>query len=183
MNNQIKLETERLWIRQPSLEDTAAVARLANNWNVAKNLGTMPHPYTFEDAEIWFEKQAREQGINAFGFGLYLKEEEGSFIGIMSVFNLVLVKPELGFWLGEPYWGRGLMSEAIIALRDFVFGELEAPFLLSVHLSENPASGRIAEKAGLSDAGQVLLWSRALRKFMPGRKLKLERVDWERMYA
>jgi len=184
MNSPDTIITKRLVLKPLKDSDANQIAELANNINIAKNLGTMPHPYSIKDARAWIKRQNNERGIDHFHFGLFEKTDEAAKAGVkgvISVFNLIVTKPEYGFWLGEPFWGRGLMSEAAIGLRDFVFQQLNAPCLLSKHLLDNAASGRVAEKCGLKEIDHSMIWSRARGKFELGRTLKLERIDWERL--
>jgi len=184
MSNPETLSTKRLLLKPLTDSDAGKIAELANNRNVAKNLASMPHPYYIKDARDWIKRQNNERGLDHFHFGLFGLNDQGekqSVKGVISVFNLRIAQPEYGFWLGEPFWGQGLMTEAAIALRDFVFASLNAPCLLSKHLLENPASGRVVETCGLSETERSPLWSRIHGKFCPGRTLKLERIDWERL--
>ncbi len=174
------IATSRLNLKLPQIGDAKALAKLANNIKVSRNLGTMPHPYRLEDAVNWISHQKQVHGRNGFNYGIFGKSNS-DFMGIISIFNLMDNEPEYGFWLGEKYWGNGYISEAALALRDIVFEQLNAPFLLSKHMLDNPASGRVAEKCGLKEVERSALWSRALGAFLPGRILKLERIDWERL--
>ncbi len=172
--------TKRLTLKPLKDSDADQIAKLANNINVAQNLGSMPHPYHLKDAQAWIKRQNDERGLDHFHFGLFGNGRENAK-GVISVFNLRIAKPEYGFWLGELFWGQGFMAEAAIALRDFVFQELNAPCLLSKHLLDNPASGCVVEKCGLMEVERGQLWSPVRGKFRPSRTLKLERIDWERL--
>ena len=174
------ITTERLLLKLPQECDAPQIAELANNQQVSQNLGTMPFPYGLEDALGWIKQQTEVHGSNGYNFAIFEKSN-ATFMGTISIFNLMNGAPEYGFWLGEPFWGKGYVSEAALTLRDVVFETLNAPFLLSKHMLDNPASGRIAEKCGLKEVERLPLWSRARGKFSPGRTLKLERIDWERL--
>jgi len=141
-------------------------------------LGKIPYPYTEEDGKQWLARKKIAHGANGIVFAIHRKEQSG-FIGTVSVFNLASSNPEFGFWLGEPYWCNGYMTEAAMRLRDYLFDDLNAPFVLSRHLLNNLESGRVAEKCGLKEDGFEPLWSQHYGKFFPGRRLKLDRQDWE----
>lgn len=173
-----EFRTRRLLLRQPVARDAAQIAELADNINLARNLGTMPHPYKLGDAEEWIERTRDSAGINQFNFAI-LQDKENYLMGVVSVFNLTISKPELGFWLGEPYWGQGFMREAVSQMCEFAFTQLAAPFLISRHMLDNPASGRVVEKLGFVEFERAALWSRARQKFSPGRALRLQRMDWQ----
>jgi RimJ/RimL family protein N-acetyltransferase len=137
-------------------------------------LGAMPHPYGLKEAMDFLAEVDRDWGRDSLTFAMLATEEAGQpLCGMISVFALVSGQPTLGFWLGEPYWGRGLMSEAVAALVRFSFERLRAPQLEAHHLADNIASGRVLEKNGFIETGRALLWSRAHMCYRPGRLLRL----------
>jgi len=148
-----RLETERLLLRPQDADDIPQILPLLNDFDVAKNLSSVPHPFTAEQAREFMEKGeqdwARGQAYrfavtrrtdNAFvgGCGLRLKED--------GVF-------EIGYWLGKPYWGLGYASEAARRVMGFAFRDLKAPVLRASYFHDNPASGRVLEKLGAVPAG------------------------------
>lgn len=170
-----ELETARLLLRRPVKRDLAEMVPLADNWNVASKLGAMPHPYRMSDARSYLAEVDRDWGRDGFTFALRLADEPSQpLVGTIGLFALVAGQPTLGFWLAEPYWGRGLMSEAVGAVAGFAFARLKAPQLEAHHLLDNPASGRVLEKNGFRETGRALLWSRAHLCYMPGRLLRRE---------
>lgn len=169
----ISLTTPRLLLRRPLAEDLPRIAELAGDWNVAQMLGAVPHPYRLADAEEFLREAEKDWGRDSFVFAIApAGETSESACGIISLFSLVSGQPTLGFWLGEPYWGRGLMTEAVGALTAFAFERLKAPLLEAHYLSDNPASGRVLEKNGFEETGRALLWSRAHMCYRPGRLMR-----------
>ena len=73
-------------------------------------------------------------------------------------------RAELGYWVGEPYWGNGYCSEAACALIDFGFEQLELKQIIAEHLRNNPASGRVMRKAGMQHIGSARKPDRERRK-------------------
>lgn len=157
----MRLECSSCVIRDWQPSDQAALIAVANNRNVWRNLHhRFPHPYTQADAGRWFSLLAsmpepthwaiEVNGIAAGGIGVELGE------------GIFVKSGQLGYWLGEQYWGRGLMSEAVesvseYALSHFGLARLEAPVF-----AWNPASMRVLEKAGFAREG--VLRSSALKE-------------------
>jgi RimJ/RimL family protein N-acetyltransferase len=138
--------TERLVLRPLQTRDRARLIHLANNWRVAKNLGTMPYPYTDAAADDWLGKQ---QGLWDAGKTVPLAITiDDELVGGIGVGVRDHDDWELGYWLGEPYWNRGYASEAAFALRDYAFERLKLPRMVAGHYADNHASGRILTKIG-----------------------------------
>jgi len=114
------LVTERLVLRAPHIEDTDALAGLANNARVATMVSRMPHPYTRKDA-MDFIRRSRTGAIGKCVYAV-TNADDGRFLGCCGI------EPqddpstlELGYWIGEPHWGRGFATEAAHAVIDMAF--------------------------------------------------------------
>lgn len=140
------LETARLLLRPPEDGDVAEFAPLIGRFAVAKNLSAVPHPYREADGFAWVTEMraARAKGTD-YVFAL-IRKYDGTFIGICAVHPWRDF--ELGYWLGEPYWGTGYATEAGHRVAHFAFEELGATQLLSAYMYDNPASGRVLSKLG-----------------------------------
>lgn len=150
------LTTERLLLRPFAEADLPALVQLAGSYQVARNTLHIPHPYTEEDAQFWLSitQQHRAQGT-AHQFALELRDT-GEFIGGSGLLpELRHHRAEAGYWLGAPYWGRGLATEALGALLRFGFEQLELNKIFATHHAENLASGRVMEKCGLTLEGRL----------------------------
>jgi len=151
-----RLTTPRLLLRAFAEVDVPGLIALAGNYEVAKNTLNIPHPYTEADARQWLHltRQGFEQQ-RAYAFALELRAT-GEFIGGMG---LTLVprchRAEAGYWLGQPYWGRGLATEALSALLRFGFEELKLNKIHATHHADNPASGRVMLKNGMVKEGEL----------------------------
>src|SRR3954463_5334897 len=97
------LETERLVLRGPRLDDAEAIATLINDRRIAENLARVPHPYTLADAEGFIGWANKNDSEAAFLITL----ANGAIIGGCGVGVLSGADPEIGYWLGVPYWGKG----------------------------------------------------------------------------
>ena len=144
------LETERLFLRPLELSDADQVQRLFPQWEVVKYLNAVvPWPYPPDGALTYY----RDRALPAMARGdewhwtLRLKEQPQQIIGAIG-----LIRGETdnrGFWLAPPWQGRGLMTEAVIAVNDFWFDVLGFPVLRAPKAIANVASRRISEKTGM----------------------------------
>ena len=145
------LVTDRLVLRQPHEDDIPELAELANNRKIADMLARMPHPYGVEEARDFVES-TRRSGIAGSTYAVTLAES-GAFIGCAGLHGAKRGL-ELGYWIGEPYWGRGYATETAHALVDLTF---RASALDRLHVScrlVNTASRRVIHKCGFQYAAQ-----------------------------
>jgi RimJ/RimL family protein N-acetyltransferase len=127
--------------------DVTSLALWANNRRIWINLrDAFPHPYTADDAAEWLAK-VREIS-NAI---LLAIDVDGAAVGSIGVFRLDDVykrSAEIGYWLAEPFWNRGIVTEAVAAITDVAFRELEVVRIQAAIYAWNPASMRVLEKCG-----------------------------------
>jgi RimJ/RimL family protein N-acetyltransferase len=166
------LATARLVLRAPRRSDVKAIASLADDRRIAANTARIPHPYGIEDAEQFIAAVNKREGEACFAVTL-----DGAPIGVCSV-ELREDGPELGYWLGVPYWGRGFATEAARALIDHAFGDLEHDTLISGARVNNPASRRVLEKCGFQWTGVRLPRIRAINSAAPIDRFRLDRGLW-----
>jgi RimJ/RimL family protein N-acetyltransferase len=166
------LATARLVLRAPRRGDVKAIAALVNDRRVAANTARIPYPYAIEDAEQFIAAVNKREGEACFVITL-----DGAPIGICSV-DLREDGPEIGYWLGVSYWGRGFATEAVRALIDHAFGDLEHDTLISGARVNNPASRRVLEKCGFQWTGVRLSRIRAINSAAPIDRFRLDRGLW-----
>lgn len=139
------LETDRLVLTTPTLAHVPEMAALANSRAIYEVLARLPHPYAESDGRFFVESIAR--GESEFAWSIL---RDGTFIGVISLIGIDLKAdpvPEIGYWLGEPFWGQGFGSEAATA----VVAAAKAagiPELRSRALSSNARSRKVLAKAG-----------------------------------
>ena len=170
------LETPRLVLRRPVRLDAQRLADLANDTGVAENLSNLPHPYGLDDAHAYIDNA--EIGPSRWNLGLYLREEGVRFIGTASLMPRDGERFVLGYWIGRPYWNRGLATEAAQALSDFAFSRLDAQAVAATARVTNGASRRVLEKCGFQYAGQGMGPSLFHRGMVPIDRFRLERSIW-----
>jgi RimJ/RimL family protein N-acetyltransferase len=167
------LETKRLTLRAPRLEDAKTVAMLANDRRIAENTARIPHPYKMSDAE-GFVAGANKAGGEAV-FLITLRDE--TVIGACGVV-LQEETPELGYWLGLEFWGQGYATEALHAVIDYAFADLAHEALQAGARVTNPASRRVLEKCGFQWTGVGLYRISSIKSSAPIDRFRLERGIW-----
>ncbi|HWV42598.1 GNAT family N-acetyltransferase [Pseudorhodoplanes sp.] len=168
------LETERLILRAPKLEDAKHVAALANDKRIAENTRRIPHPYSRSDAEDFIAAANTPQGDIAF----LITTHAGLPIGACGLAMHDDAAPEIGYWLGVKHWGKGYGTEAVRAVIDFAFTELAHESLCAGARVINPASRRILEKCGFQWTGVGLCRIQALNSSAPIDRFRLDRGLW-----
>ena len=168
------LETERLVLRTPRLEDAKAIATLANDRRIAENTRRIAHPYTIDHAEEFIASHRDEGGELVFVITL----GNGTIIGSCGIASADAGAPELGYWLGLPFWGKGYATEAVRAVIDHAFTELAHDALQAGARVTNPPSRRILEKCGFQWTGVGLCRIRAIASSAPIDQFRLERRIW-----
>ena len=167
------LETKRLVLRAPRLEDAKAIAAIANDRRIAENTARIPHPYRQADAEAWIAGTNIEPGQET-----YLITLNGTVIGGCGFDLSDGPAPEIGYWLGVKYWGKGYATEAVRALIDHAFTDLDVPALQSNVRVTNPTSRRVLEKCGFQWTGVGLCRIKAIGSSVPVDRFRLERGIW-----
>jgi len=168
------LETERLVLRAPRLGDAKAVATLANDRRVAENTSRIPYPYRLADAQEFIAIANRSGNETIFVITL----RNGGVIGACGLMTPADDSTEIGYWLGAKYWGKGYATEAVRAVIDHAFTDLDCEALQSAARVTNPASRRVLEKCGFQWTGAGLLRVRALNSSAPVDRFRLDRGLW-----
>jgi RimJ/RimL family protein N-acetyltransferase len=166
------LKTERLALRAPRRADAKAIARFAGDRRIAENTLRIPHPYGVDDAEQFIAAVNRQDGETTFV--ITLGDEVIGACGIEARQS----GPEIGYWLGVPFWGRGYATEAVRAVIDHAFGTLGHEALQSGARVSNPASRRVLEKCGFQWTGVGLYRIRAINSSAPVDRFRLDRGLW-----
>ena len=169
------LETERLMLRAPRHEDVKAIARLANDRRIAENTARIAHPYRIDDAERLIAAVNRQDGEVTFVITL-----DDTLIGACGIDPRQGGQggPEIGYWLGVPYWNQGYATEAVRAVIDHAFGDLRYEALQAGARVSNPASRRVLEKCAFQWTGVGLYRIRAINSSAPFDRFRLDRRLW-----
>jgi RimJ/RimL family protein N-acetyltransferase len=175
-----RLETRRLWLRWPRQADAAAIVRLAGEKVVADMTGIIPHPYLPDDAEkfVLSSRQANADGRRLV-MAVTPRTKPKELIGAVEIRCDVPSAPVLGYWLGTPFWGQGLATEAARALIDAFFAYTDGKELVASARVINPDSGRVLEKCGFAHVGSGLESFPARGGLLPVDKYRLDRRKWQ----
>lgn len=147
---QPEIRTERLILRRPRLRDAPRITALLNNYEVTKNLARVPYPYTLNMALDWLIRQKSEWSPESITFAIC--EKRMGLIGFCGT-HRESQAAEIGYWLGQPYWGKGYMSEATRAVISWYFANSGANRLISGVFYFNHASLAIQRKFGFVETG------------------------------
>ncbi|MEN0002913.1 MAG: GNAT family protein [Bacteroidota bacterium] len=150
------LSTERLVLNQPQVKDIPSIVQHVGNPNVSFNLLNVPHPYHELDAVFWINQanQSFKDG-SKYVFAIRLKKNLELIGGMGLHVNKKHKRAELGYWLQEESWGQGLTTEAATAVIAFGFETLQLHKVMAIHVTSNPASGRVMQKIGMRKEGEL----------------------------
>ncbi len=159
MNHQnIQLETKRLILNSLSYKDTPKIIGYAQNPKISENVINLPFPYFEKDAIFWINSahQGRITG-ETYNFAIRLKEDKDlHFVGGIGLkINQKHNKAELGYWIAEPFWNIGLMSEAVQKIIEFAFETLELNKIVASYFLHNPSSGKVMIKNKMIKEAQI----------------------------
>jgi RimJ/RimL family protein N-acetyltransferase len=134
-------------LRAWTMDDLSVLVKYANNFNIAKNLtDKFPHPYTRVDGEkfITFTGEFDPPTI----FAIDVNGEAVGSIGVFPQSDVHRFNAEMGYWLAEPFWGKGIISEAIPRMVDYGFKTWDINRIFARPYGTNKASQRVLEKNG-----------------------------------
>ena len=150
----MRLELAHAAIRPFARGDEASIARNANSRTVWRNLrDRFPHPYTLGDAHNWIEFLEASRPVT--DWAIEVGGEAVGGIGITLQPDVFRRSAEIGYWLGEAHWGRGIATDALRATTEYVFAKFDLCRLYAGVFAWNPASARVLEKAGYAFEGRL----------------------------
>ncbi|MDG2014924.1 MAG: GNAT family N-acetyltransferase [Pirellulaceae bacterium] len=154
---QPNLTTERLTMRPFWEADAEQVQSLLQCREIAANTISIEHPYPAGAARIWINThQKKWQGSEAAIFAICENTNTHTPVGAIGLeINAKHENAELGYWIGESWWGRGYCTEAAQALVDFGFSTLGLKKIHAHFMAKNPASGRVLRKIGMEKEGHM----------------------------
>lgn len=148
----IRIQLTKSLLREWRRGDEPSLVRHANNRNIWVNLrDSFPHPYTTADARSWI-RLAGTTGLNRV-FAIDVDGFAVGAIGIRQGEDVNRLSAEIGYWLGEEYWGRGITPEAVEAVTRHAFDTLGVVRVYAEVFEWNAGSMRVLEKAGFAREG------------------------------
>ena len=148
----VRLDCGSCIVRDWDGDDKAPLVRAANNRNVWRNLThRFPHPYTDADADFWLALVGKQDPPSHWAIDV-----DGAAVGGIGVEpgeGVHAKSGHFGYWLAQPYWGRGIMTAAVRATVDYLFANFDVVRLEAPVFEWNPASMRVLEKCGFVREG------------------------------
>ena len=157
--DQPAIKVGRLGLRPLESEDAPVIQRLAGEWAVARYTANIPHPYEDGMAEAWIESRVRDyrkqKRIDYAVEAIDLPDPGCPLVGVVSFIELDLAsaRAEIGYWLGQPYWGRGYASEACSGLLALGWKHLGLESCLAQVIADNRASVALLTRLGFVKTG------------------------------
>ncbi len=128
-------------------EDAESLVENANNFEIARFMSDdFPYPYSIENAKNFIAFATKNEPIHIFAIEIDGKAAGG--IGIHPQIDIMKKNAELGYWLGEKYWGKGIISKAIQEIIPFAFNSYDITRIYARPFGNNIASQKVLEKAG-----------------------------------
>ncbi|MDB5563105.1 MAG: Ribosomal-protein-S5p-alanine acetyltransferase [Hyphomicrobiales bacterium] len=171
----VTLETERFVLRPPTMADVAPIAKYLNNFAVAGNLSRVPFPYHPVDARAWLGSVRSDAPAGQTGFAIDWPGE--GYIGQVG-YHADPRGPVLGYWLAEPFWGKGIMTEAVAAVLAWYFAVTDAPKIFSGVFAFNAASLAVQKKFGFVETATNTMHCLARNQVVRHIDTELSRTAW-----
>jgi [ribosomal protein S5]-alanine N-acetyltransferase len=169
-----ELRGTRCTVRRWRLGDAEALVRHANNINVAQQLrDRFPHPYSRSNAHA-FLRAATAAGEPS-NLAIEVNGEAAGAIGYVAGTDVERYSAEVGYWLGEAYWNRGVVTEALVLLTEHLFATSSLLRLFALPFADNAGSIRVLEKAGY--AREAILRSSSVKNGIPRDQALYSRVN------
>jgi RimJ/RimL family protein N-acetyltransferase len=170
----MRLQGSRCCIRGWRMSDAASLVRHGNNLEVARQLrDRFPHPYTKHDAQRFLTFAVGADEVT--NFAIEVDGEAAGAIGLVRSADVERYSAEIGYWLGQPLWGRGIATEAVELLTGHAFGTVNLLRLFALPFADNVASTRVLEKAGYVCEG--ILRKSAVKNGVPRDQAMYARVN------
>jgi RimJ/RimL family protein N-acetyltransferase len=171
MSEHPDLATNRLLLRLPNHGDVDAIVGIVGEWDVARRLARVPHPYSPADARAFLDHVVPAEWV----WAVTLKGSS-ALVGVVGLTPAADANTaELGYWLSSNHWGQGIATEAARAVVAFGFEVLGFPSLTSGYFEENPASGRVLKKLGFIETGRMMWPSLAAGVEVPTVRMQMSR--------
>jgi [ribosomal protein S5]-alanine N-acetyltransferase len=164
------LNTGWLLLRQPDTGDIGSTMAIAGDWEVARRLGRVPHPYGEKDAFFFLETVVPNEWVWAITW-----LESGQLVGMVGLSPGPRNETaELGYYIARRSWGIGIATEAAKAVVDYGFDTLRLRRLTSGYFLDNPASGRVLSKLGFVEIGRATRPCLATGSILPSVEMRLD---------
>ena len=145
--------TQRLILREPTLTDTPVFVAILGDYEVAKNLAQVPHPFTADHYRGAMQVYAAQRlKGESYRFAV-TRAMDGALIGLCGIDRMADGVWDFGYWYARQHWGQGYATEAGRPVMRFAFDDLKAEMLVAWWHFDNPASGHLLDKLGFLASG------------------------------
>jgi len=170
-----ELATARLTLRRPLATDIEPMVDMVGEWEVARRLARVPYPYTRADARQFLEEVIPQEAIWAI-----LQRPTLRLVGMIGLSPIADdgSVAELGYWIGMPFWGRGIGTEAADAVLYHAFNTLGLSEVVAGCFTDNPRSLRVLTKLGFRTIEQSVQSCLAEKRELPHYEMALIRADY-----
>jgi len=151
--NSVEIRIRDFLIREWRRGDEESLVRHANNPNVSRHLREIfPYPYTADEATRWIMHASSK--IPTTDFAIVVGGEAAGGIGFFQLGDVARRSVDIGYWLGEAHWGKGIMTDVLRAMSDHIFANFDVCRIQTIVFESNLTSIRVLEKAGYSYEGR-----------------------------
>lgn len=141
-------------IREWIISDAGELAQMLNNKKILDNLRDgLPYPYTTQDAKEYITTMLASDQTKTFAFAIIAEDKVVGSIGVFRCENIHFRTAEMGYYIGEPYWGNGIMTSAVRQVCEYIFANTDIIRIFAEPFAYNIASCRVLEKAGFQFEG------------------------------
>ena len=147
------IKSKRFILRQFKREDEKYLTKYANDRLVSRYISTMPYSYTSKDAKKWLKhclntyKKRKKNEMN------FVIEIEGNLAGAVGLSHIDKHKAEIGYWVAKKHWNKGIGTEAVKIVTNFLFNKLKLRRVYAYVFTKNKTSARVLEKNGYKFEG------------------------------
>ncbi|MCJ7836538.1 GNAT family N-acetyltransferase [Cuneatibacter sp. NSJ-177] len=167
-------------IRKWKLEDAETLSLLLNNENIMNNLRDgLPYPYTKKDAEEYIQAMLNADPDKTYAFAILCENQVAGSIGVFRQENIHNRTAEMGYYIGEPYWGKGLGTCAVSQICHTIFTKTNIIRIYAEPFAYNTASCRILEKNGFQFEGTLRQNAVKNGQILDMKMYSLIKMDWQ----
>jgi [ribosomal protein S5]-alanine N-acetyltransferase len=143
----MNIELKNCSVRSYRITDIESITENANNRGISKNMRDgFPYPYSLENGRTFIDNSMRLNPET--NFAICVDDKAVGGIGFVLHSDIERISAEIGYWLGEPYWGKGIVSDALAAVTEYAIKTHDLRRVFAVPFAYNKASARVLEKAG-----------------------------------
>ena len=149
----VVIKSKKFVLRSYRNGDEKSLTENINNKKIYRNTLHIPYPYTLKDAKKWIAKnlkEAKKKNPTKINFVIDINNEVAGSVGLSKIEGY---RAEIGYWLAEKYWGKGIMTKAVKSVTKFGFEKLKLRRIYAEIFPFNKASRRVLEKAGYKFEG------------------------------